>query len=131
MAVKYLSKEWEAAMQKGLAEEFSTKGLISTVFTQIITNCPPDRTSKWTRTVIEKGKYVSYTVGDGEPENDYVVAAEGDYEVHKGCVTGKIDGSQVIMTGQMKLKGNIAKGMSMLGTYSRLEEVEQSIEVED
>ncbi len=130
MAVKFLSKEWEAAMQKGLAEEFNTKSLVSAIFTQIITNCP-DGTPKWTRTVIEKGKYVSYTVGEGEPENDYVVAAEGDYEVHKGCVTGKIDGSQCILTGQMKLKGNIAKGMSMLGTYSRMEEVEQSIEVED
>lgn len=130
MAVKFLSKEWESAMQKALEEEFSSKGLVSCVFTQIITNCP-DGTQKWTRTEIEKGKYVSYTVGEGEPVKDYVVAAAGDYEIHKGCVAGKIDGSQCIVTGQMKLKGNIAKGMSMLGTYSRLEEVEQSIEIED
>lgn len=130
MAVKYLSKEWEAAMQKGLEEEFSSKGLVSCVFTQIITNCP-DGTNKWTRTEIEKGKYVSYAVGEDEPAKDYVVAAEGEYEVHKGCVTGTIDGTQTIVTGQIKLKGNIAKAMTLLGTYSRIEEVEQSIKIED
>lgn len=128
MAVKFLSKEWEEAMQKGLAEEFSTRGMVTTVFVQILTDCP-DGQNHWTLTELKKGKYMRYEVGVGEPP-EYELAAVGTYAVHKGCVTKEIDGSVCITTGQMTLQGDVNKAMSLLGTYSRLEAVEQSIEVE-
>ena len=102
--------------------------MVTTVFVQIMTGCP-DGQDRWTLTEIAKGKFVRYEVGIGQPP-EYELAATGSYDVHKGCVTGEIDGSQCIMTGQMVLLGNVAKGMSLLGTYSRLEEVEKSIEIE-
>jgi hypothetical protein len=128
MAVKFLSKEWEAEMQKGLAEEFSTRGMVTTVFVQIVTDCP-DGQDRWTLFELKKGKYVRYEVGVGQPP-EYELAASGTYAVHKGCVTKELDGSVCITTGQMTLLGNAQKAMSLLGTYSRLEAVEQSIEVE-
>lgn len=128
MSVTFMSKEWEAAMQKALEEEFSTRGLVSTKFAQIMTDCP-DGENMWTLFELSKGKYVRYEIGLGEPP-EYELAAEGTFEVHKGCVQGTIDGSQCITTGMMKLKGNMMKAMSLLGTYSRLEEVEKSLNAE-
>lgn len=128
MAVKFLSKEWEEAMQKGLAEEFSTRGMVTTTFVQILKN-GPDGKDYWTLTELKKGKYVRYEVGEGEPP-EYELAAVGSYDVHKGCVTKELDGSVCITTGQMTLQGDVNKAMSLLGTYSRLEAVEQAIEVE-
>lgn len=128
MAIQFMSKEWETAMQKGLEEEFNTRGMVTTVFVQIITDCP-DGIDKWTLFELKKGKYVRYEIGTGEPP-EYELAAAGTYEVHKGCVMGTIDGSQCITTGMMKLQGDMVKAMSLLGTYSRLEEVEQSIHAE-
>ena len=128
MAIKFMSKEWEAAMQKGLAEEFNTKGKVTTTFVQIMTDCP-DGKDLWTLVELKDGMYVRYEICEGEPP-EYELAAIGKYEIHKGCVQGTIDGSKCITTGQMKLKGNMVKAMKLLGTYSRMEEVEQAIEVE-
>lgn len=125
MAVKFMSPEWEQEMQKRLAEEFSTKGMISTVFVQVMTDCP-DGTQKWALTETEKGIYKRYEIGTGEPPKGEFTAI-GSYAIHRGCVTGDVDGEQALVSGDMKLKGNMIKGMTMLGTYRRLEEVEQSV----
>lgn len=125
MSVKFMSKEWEKLMQEKLQEEFSSRGLVSTVFAQIITDAP-DGKQLWTLSEIKKGRYVSYTIGEGEPP-EYEFAAEGSYETHLGCVQGTVDSVKAITSGQMKLKGNMMKAMSLLGTYSRLEEVEKSL----
>lgn len=127
MAVEYLSEAWAEEMRKGLAEEFSTRGIVSTVFVQIMKDAP-EVGQRWALFEMKKGKFVRYEVGVGEPPK-YELAAEGTYAVHKGCITGEIDGSKCIMTGDMKLRGNVVKAMSLLGTYSRLEEVAKSIEV--
>lgn len=126
-AVEYLSQDWANEMRTALAEEFSTRGVVSTVFVQVVTGCP-DGQDAWTLIELAKGRMVRYEVGVGTPP-EYELAAEGTYKVHKGCVTGEIDGSQCIMTGEMKLLGNVTKAMSLLGTYSRLEEVAKSVEV--
>ena len=76
MAVKFLSKEWEEAMQKGLAEEFSTRGMVTTTFVQILTN-GPDGKDYWTLTELKKGKYVRYEVGEGQPPEYDVLQIRG------------------------------------------------------
>lgn len=127
MAVEYMGKEWEKAMQEGLAAEFSTKGRVSTVFAQVMTDGPGGK-QLWAVVEIDKGMYVRYEVGEGDvPAHE--LAAVGPYAVHKGCVKGELDGSECLMKGLMKLTGNVLKGMKLLGTYSRMEQVEQSIEI--
>lgn len=127
MAVKYLSPEWKQEMEKKLNEEFSSKGLVSTVFIQVMTDCP-DGKQRWALTEIEKGKFVRYEIGEGEPPKGEF-AAIGAYATHRGCVTGELDGEQCLVSGDMNVKGNMVKGMTLIGTYRRLEEVEQSIEL--
>ena len=131
MAVKFLSDEWLKAMQEKLKVEFSKKGLISTTFVQVVEGIPDGSDDVFISAELKKSMYVNYETGtiDDLPE-DAPFKVFGDYEVYKGIIEGRIDGSKCLITGELTLEGNMAQALAMIGTYKKLEKCQRSIETE-
>lgn len=128
MAIKFLSTEWETEMKNKLAEEFSTRGKVTTEFVQVVTEAP-DGIIHWMLLELEKGRFKSYKIGQGDIP-DAELGATATYNTFKRVINSELDGAQGIMSGDFTLSGNTLKAMSLLGTYNRIEEVQRSIETE-
>lgn len=131
MAVTFLSDEWLEAMQERLKEEFTRKGLITTTFVQIVEGIPDGSDDVYILAELKRSMYVNYESGhiDDLPE-DASFKVFGDYEVYKGIIEGRIDGSKCLITGELSLEGNMAQALAMMGTYKRLEKCQRSIDTE-
>ncbi len=129
MAVKYLGDDWLSEVQTKLKEEFSSRGKVSTRFAYIFKDCP-DSDQKWTMIQLQKGVYVDFTSGNGEPpEHDFALNAT--YDTFSKITKGDMDGGVAFAKGQMKLTGgNQLAAMKLVGTMNRLTEVLSTVDTE-
>ena len=128
MAIKFLSPEYEEKLRELLKEDFSKPSSLTTTFCQIILGCP-DGKDRWVLYGVEKGIMSDFKIGEGEPpEANYRV--RGPYQVYVDLIQGKYDGKTSLITGKLKLEGNMTRALGLLGAYTRIEKNQKSIDTD-
>jgi len=108
----YLSEQWrdeaERRLQETLTPDDTKNASIS--MTNCSLNCP-DGSNRFVHYSFVDGKLETMAVGEGDegPESDITITA--DYSVFVKIVRKELSGQMAMMTGKLKLKGNMAKVM--------------------
>jgi len=128
--VKYLSPEWRDAAEKRLKSELSPEKLnnITSSMSNIYQNCPDGKT-RYLFFKFEDGNFAELSIGEGEPP-----AAEfrisGDYQVFAQISRAELGSQKALMTGKLKLKGNMIKALKLASIADRLNKVLSKIPAE-
>ena len=128
--LRYISSEWAGEATRRLQRELSPdkmKHLTSSMVT-VLRSCPDGK---------ERGVY--YNIADGVveevsvweenwPDAEFVIS--GDYEVFARISRAELKSRSALMSGKLKLKGNLVKALSLAVVVDRLNEVLASIPTE-
>lgn len=121
--LKYLSQEWETEAERMLKAELSPEKMnhITSSMSNIYQNCP-DGVNRFIFFKYEDGQLAQFVVGEGEPP-----AAEfkiiGDYEVFARISRAELGSQVALMSGKLKLKGNMVKALKLAAVADRLNKV--------
>ena len=121
--VKYLSGEWRAMAEKALREQTTPEKMkhISTSMSNIYKNCP-DGKERFLFVSLEEGAVADLQVGEGEPPKaEFRIT--GDYEVFSRITRAELGAHTALMTGKLKLKGNMVKALKLASLADRINKV--------
>jgi putative sterol carrier protein len=128
--VKYLSTEWRDEAMKLLTMELSPEKMnrITSSMSNIYKNCP-DGKERFFHVKFNEGSLAAVEVGEGiPPEAEFVIT--GDYEVFARISRAELGAQKALMTGKLKLKGNMVKALKLASVVDRLNKVIAKIEAE-
>ncbi len=128
--VKYLSPEWRDEAKRLLAAELSPEKMnhISSSMSNIYKNCPGGK-ERFFHVKFADGAIAAVEVGEGTPpEAEFVIT--GDYEVFAKISRAELGAQKALMTGKLKLKGNMVKALKLASVVDRLNKVIATIEAE-
>jgi len=122
-SVVYLSPEWAAEALRRLQTEIPPEKMnrINTSMSNIYRNCPD---SKEHYLIIEcrEGIFIRVETGTGEsPEAEFRII--GDYETFARISRAELGSQRALMTGKLKLKGNMAKALKLASLADRMNKV--------
>ncbi len=123
----YLSQQWRDEAEKRLKAEISPermKHLTSSV-AYVYVDCPDGR-DKYLYFKTENGTFTQILVGEGEPpESEFRVT--GPYDLFAGLTRGKIKSQRALMSGKLKLRGNMVKALKLASLADRINKVLETI----
>ncbi len=128
---KYLSPEWADEAQKRLREQLSPeqmKNLTSSMLT-IYFDCP-DGQDRALYYGIKDGVFEEISLreeGDFPPA-EFIIS--GDYETFARISKAEIGSRSALMSGKLRLKGNMVKALSLASIVDRLNKVLSEIPCE-
>jgi len=128
--VIYLSPEWRDEAEKRLSEQLPPERMnfITSSMTNIYKNCP-DGKERFLHFNFEKGKLKDLLVGEGEPPKaEFLIT--GNYEIFAKVTTTELGSQRALMTGKLKLKGNMVKALKLAAVSDRVQKVLSSIPAE-
>jgi putative sterol carrier protein len=128
--VKYLSTEWREEARKLLTAELSPEKMnrITSSMSNIYRNCP-DGKEHFFYLKFSDGALSTIEVGEGTaPEAEFTIS--GDYEVFAKISRAELGAQKALMTGKLKLKGNMVKALKLASVVDRLNKVIAKIEAE-
>jgi putative sterol carrier protein len=129
-AVKYLSPEWRDEAEKRLKSELSPEKMnnITSSMSNIYQNCPDGKT-RYLFFKFEDGNFAELSIGDGEPPSaEFRIS--GDYEIFAKISRAELGSQKALMTGKLKLKGNMIKALKLASIADRLNKVLSKIPAE-
>ena len=121
--VEYLSAEWQAMAETALREQITPDKMknISTSMSNIYKNCP-DGKERFLFVAIEKGLISDLQVGEGDPPKaEFRIT--GDYEVFSRITRAELGAHTALMTGKLKLKGNMVKALKLASLADRINKI--------
>jgi putative sterol carrier protein len=121
--VKYLSGEWCALAREALREQITPDKMknISTSMSNIYKNCP-DGKERFLFVSLENGLIADFQVGEGDPPKaEFRIT--GDYEVFSKITRAELGAHTALMTGKLKLKGNMVKALKLASLADRINKV--------
>jgi putative sterol carrier protein len=125
--VSYLSQEWCDEAEGRLRTEIppeKMKNLTSSV-AYVYTGCPGGK-DRFLFFRTDNGKFTEVLVGDNEPpEAEFKVT--GPYDLFASLTQGKISSQRALMSGKLKLKGNMVKALKLASLADRINKVLGSI----
>jgi putative sterol carrier protein len=119
----YLSPEWAAEVKKQLQADLPAEKMkfITTSMSNIYTNCL-DGKVRYLFFRCEKGVFTEVRVGDGEPPAaDFRIT--GDYALFSLISQAKMKSQRALMTGKLKLRGNMVKALKLASLADRMNAV--------
>ena len=121
--VKYLSGEWHALAEQALREQITPDKMknISTSMSNIYKNCP-DGKERFLFVSLENGVIADFRVGEGEPPKAQF-RIMGDYDVFSRITRAELGAHTALMTGKLKLKGNMVKALKLASLADRINKV--------
>lgn len=128
--VTYLSTEWRDEARKLLSAELSPEKMnhITSSMSNIYKNCP-DGKDRFFHVKFDQGELTAVETGDGTPpQAEFVIT--GDYEVFAKISRAELGAQKALMTGKLKLKGNMVKALKLASVVDRLNKVIAKIEAE-
>jgi putative sterol carrier protein len=128
--VKYLSKEWLDEAERLLRPELTPEKMnrVTSSMSNIYRNCP-DGKEKYFHIKFEDGSLVTVQVGDGAPPAaEFVIT--GDYEVFARISRAELGAQKALMTGKLKLKGNMVKALKLASLVDRINKIVATIQAE-
>jgi putative sterol carrier protein len=121
--IQYLTPAWRDEAEKRLKAELSPERMnfISSSMSNIYLDCP-DGGIRYLYFRFEKGSFVELLLGEGEPP-----AAEfritGTYDTFARISRAELGSQKALMTGKLKLKGNMVKALKLASIADRLNKV--------
>ncbi len=128
--VRYLSNEWRDEAERLLKTELSPEKMnhITSSMSNIYKNCP-DGKERFFHVKFEDGSCTAISVGEGAPpQAEFVIT--GDYKVFASISRAELGAQKALMTGKLKLKGNMVKALKLASVVDRLNKVIAKISAE-
>jgi len=119
----YLSPEWRDEAEKRLKEELSPEQMnhITSSMVNIHKECP-DGGEQYLFIGYEEGRLVGIEVGEGDPPKaEFRII--GDYDVFARIARAEMKSQVALMTGKLKLKGNMVKALKLAAIVDRFNKV--------
>ncbi len=119
---EYLSPSWCADALKRLTELTPEQmNKLTTSMSNIYKNCPGGG-EKFLFIECKDGKITRVETGTGEPPKaEFLII--GDYEVFAKISRAELGSQRALMTGKIKLKGNLTKALRLAAVADRLNKV--------
>ncbi|NLA27809.1 MAG: SCP2 sterol-binding domain-containing protein [Firmicutes bacterium] len=130
MRVKYLGPEWKEEVEARLKKELSPERMnhITSSMSNIYLNCP-DGKERFMFFSYVKGELEQFIVGEGEPpEAEFKIT--GNYDTFAKISQGKLGSQLALMSGKLKLKGNMVKALKLAAIADRLNKVLARVDAE-
>ena len=128
--IQYLTPQWREEAEKRLKAELSPQrmNLISSSMSNIYQNCPDGKTRHLVF-FYENGELTQLILGEGEPpQAEFRIT--GDYETFAKISRAELGSQRALMTGKLKLKGNMVKALKLASIADRINKVLSKIEAE-
>jgi hypothetical protein len=121
--VAYLSPEWAAEGLRRLQAELTPEQMkfLTTSMSNLYRNCP-DGADRFLFFRCEEGRFTDVTSGQGEPP-PAEFRITGDYEVFARISRAELKSQRALMTGKLKLKGNMVKALKLASIADRMNKV--------
>ena len=119
----YLSQEWGQEVFKRLLQELTPEKMnnLTSSLTNRYSNCKggPDQ---FFHVAFENGAVSAVQVGEGDgPAAEFVI--QGDYAVFAQISQATLGAQRALMTGQLKLKGNMVKALKLASLVDRINKI--------
>ena len=128
--LKYLSPEWTAEAAERLRSQLTPeqmKHLTSSMLT-IYHNCP-DGKDHALHYAIEDGVFTDISVREEPwPEVEFIIS--GDYETFAKISRAEMGSRSALMTGKLRLQGNMVKALSLASIVDRFNKILSEIPCE-
>lgn len=121
--IKYLSQEWRNEAEKRLKEVLTPDKMnnLTSSMSNVYVNCP-DGLQHYLFMKIDEGQFSVIEVGQGEPPvAEFVIT--GDYQVYAKISRAELGAQLALMTGKLKLKGNMVKALKLAKISDRINKV--------
>lgn len=121
--LQYLTEEWRAEAERRLKAELTPEQMnnITSSMSNFYLDCPGGG-SKYLLFRFEDGALTELGLGAGEPpEAEFHIT--GAYDVFARISRAELGAQKALMTGQLKLKGNMIKALKLAAVADRLNEV--------
>ncbi len=128
--LKYLSEEWRSEAERRLRAELTPEKMnrITSSMSNIYLNRPGGG-SRYLLFRFEDGALSELSMGEGEPPvAEFRIT--GDYEVFAKISRAELGSQKALMTGKLKLKGNMVKALKLASIADRLNKVLSQIPAE-
>ncbi|MEW5736622.1 MAG: SCP2 sterol-binding domain-containing protein [Thermodesulfobacteriota bacterium] len=128
--VRYLSPEWVAEAESNIRARITPDQMknLTVSMSNIYRKCP-DGQERYLFFGFTEGALTELTVGTGEaPSAEFVIT--GDYEVFARISRAELGSQKALMTGKLKLKGNMVKALKLASIADRINKVLSEIETE-
>jgi putative sterol carrier protein len=128
--ITYLSNEWRDEAEKRIRADLSPERMnkITSSMSNIYKNCP-DGKERYILFNFKDGELVDLLVGEGEPPKaEYRIT--GDYDTFAQISRAELSSQKALMTGKLKLKGNMVKALKLASVADRLNRVLSTIPAE-
>ena len=128
--ITYLTPAWRDEAERRLTTELPPERMnfISSSMSNIYKNCP-DGTDRYLFFRFEDGRFAELLLGEGEPPKaEFRIT--GDYETFARISRAELGSQRALMTGKLKLKGNMVKALKLAGIADRLNKVLSKIPAE-
>lgn len=119
----YLSGRWRDEAEKRLKMELDPEKMkhITSSMSNIYTNCP-DGNDRYLFFGFRDGRLETLSIGEGEPpEAEFRIT--GSYETFARISRTELGSQRALMTGKLKLKGNMVKALKLASIADRLNKV--------
>jgi putative sterol carrier protein len=119
----YLSPEWAGEALKRLKTELSPEKMnkVSTSMSNIYKNCP-DNKERFMYIQCDDGIFTRVEVGEGDPpQAEFRIT--GDYEIFSRISKAELSSQRALMTGKLKVRGNMAKALRLASLADRMNKI--------
>ncbi len=127
---RYLSHEWKEQVEALLKSELTPEKMnhITASMSNIYLNCP-DGKEHYMYFGFVDGKLDRFLVEEGEaPQAEFKIS--GDYETFAKISRAEMNAQVGLMSGKLKLKGNMVKALKLASIADRLNKVIAKVEAE-
>ena len=128
--IAYLTRQWRDEAEKRLKAKLSPERMnhITSSMSNIYLDCP-DGKDKFLFFRFENGEFAELVLGEGEPPTaEFRIT--GKYEVFARISKAELGSQRALMTGKLKLKGNMVKALKLAAIADRLNKVLSTIPAE-
>jgi putative sterol carrier protein len=120
---QYLTEEWRAEAERRLKAELTPERMnhITSSMSNVYLDCPGGDT-KYLLFRFEDGALAEIVLGTGEPPAaEFLIT--GSYDVFAQISRAELGAQKALMTGKLKLKGNMIKALKLAAIADRLNKV--------
>jgi len=120
---KYISPEWAQEAYNRLRKELTPEKMkfVTSSMLTLYTNCP-DGQNRAIYYAFKDGLVSEVSVREGEmPEAEFTIS--GDYDTFARISRAEMGSRSALMSGKLKLKGNMVKALSLAAVVDRMNKV--------
>ncbi len=127
---KYISPEWAAEAFRRLRQELTAEKMkfVTSSMITLNTNCPDGKDRAVYYRFVD-GVVNEVSIREGElPEAEFTIA--GDYETFAKISRAEMGSRSALMSGKLRLRGNMVKALSLAAVVDRMNKVLATIPAE-